>query len=139
MIDDKPLHRGIPERETGQTGPQVIHDTPGRLRLAVPHFAGSRARALACEQAVRGIPGVRRAQASPLTASLLVIYTPSSQTRAAIQECCAAWSGKASLDGRTSRCAHRYHRHAASRSLVVEVIRHILPLMFGSCPICRGK
>lgn len=85
------------------------------------------------------IPGVRHAEANPLTGSLLVLYTPSPLSRAAIQERCAEWAGELHSEGKAPRCAHRFHRDAASRSLVVEVVRHVLPLMLGSCPICRGK
>jgi hypothetical protein len=119
---------------------EVIHDTPGRLRLAVPRIVGAKARAHACEDAVRDISGVRHVQANELTGSLLVLYTPSALTREAIRQRCAAWAGECSPPPRP---AHS-HSHALGRGgrmahVVTELLPHLLPLVFGSCPICRRR
>jgi len=118
----------------------VIHDTPGRLRVAVPAVLGSRDRALACEDAVYAVPGVRQVLASPVTGNLLVLYSPSLQVKDAILQRCAAWSG---APGGSRACAHGHRAGAVAGSgaagLAAEVVRHVLPLVFGSCPICRGR
>lgn len=53
---------------------QVLHSLPGRLRLHLPGWSGSDA--CAVEARFRDIPGVRRAEVSPLTRNVLVLYDP---------------------------------------------------------------
>src|SRR5437879_5608235 len=93
---------------------EILHDTPGRLRLAVPAVLGSPARAAICAEAVRSLPAVRHAHANPLTGSLLVLYTPSIRTRESILELWPAeFDGSPASMGTgsgRSRRARRRHR-----------------------------
>src|SRR6266851_1199758 len=120
---------------------EILHDTPGRLRLAVPAVLGSPARAAVCAAAVRSLPAVHHAHANPLTGSLLVLYTPSSRARESIlelwpAECDSSPASTGTAPGR-SRRARRRHRGAMT--IPAELVRHLLPLLFGSCPFCRGR
>jgi hypothetical protein len=115
---------------------QIMHDTPGRLRLALPAILNSKARALASEDAVWDLPGVRVAHASERTANLLVLYAPSAVTREAIQQHCACWT--AGLPGQPGvRPAHRHGLRAGPLGLVMELLTHLLPLAVGGCTGCR--
>lgn len=118
---------------------QVLHDSPGRLRLALPALMGSKAQAAVCEEAVRSLPGVRLVQANPLTGNLLVIYTPAAPTREKLQEVCSVWAREPVGDVCPHGRQHGGHRkaHAGATALVAELVPHLLPLLFGSCPICR--
>ena len=72
---------------------RILHESPGRLRLALPVILNSKSRARACEDAIRNLPGVRHVHANERTASLLVLYAPSAETRAAIQDRCGRLRG----------------------------------------------
>jgi Heavy metal associated domain 2 len=114
---------------------QILHDTPGRLRLALPAIANSRSRALACEDALRSLPGIRHVQASERTSNLLVLYAPSAATREAIQQRCASCA--AQWPAPSSRPAHPHGLGAGTLSIMMELLPHLLPLAFGACPGCR--
>jgi hypothetical protein len=118
---------------------EILHDTPGRLRLALPAIVNSRSRALACEDALRSLPGVRHVQANDRTSSLLVLYAPSAAAREAIQQRCAAWASQwpAAPNRPASGHAHHHGLGAGSLSVVMELVSHLLPLAFGACPGCR--
>jgi hypothetical protein len=117
----------------------VIHDSPGRLRVAIPAMAGSAPRARACEDALRQIPGVRHVSGSNVTGNLLVVYTPSAPTRSKIEEQCAAWTEAASARVGGRQSPHGHAAGAAGLTVAAELARHLLPLVFGACPICRGR
>ena len=138
-----------------ETDVLTLHDSPGRLRLAVPGIVGSKAQAAACEAAVRALPGVQSAEASALTGSLLVRYTPTPATRTMIECWWRSWnssSGAATGDSPRSLGAPGARRLGApgavagqpARSqtrmlaVVVELLPHVLPLVLGRCPICGG-
>jgi heavy-metal-associated domain-containing protein len=120
------------------TSIQVIHDTPGRLRVAVPAITGSRTRCCACEESVRSLPGVRHVQANPRTGNLLVLYTPGALGREEIECHCASW-GTQTPSPRVPAPRNALEAQGASRFLTVaaELLPHVLPLLFGSCPSCR--
>jgi hypothetical protein len=113
----------------------ILHDTPGRLRLALPGIAGSKSRALACEEAIRALPGVRHAHASERTGNLLVLYLPSAAAREAIQQRCAAWA--AERPAPAARPAHHHGFRPGTLGVLVELLPHLLPLALGSCSGCR--
>jgi len=120
---------------------QVLHDTPGRLRLAVPAIRGSRAEAVACEKAVWLLPGVSHVQANPLTGTLLVLYTPTPRTRETIEELWRTLPEFARMPEWLS-CGHSAHGrrgHTGTVTVMTELVRHLLPVLLGSCPICRGR
>ncbi|HEV2405461.1 MAG TPA: hypothetical protein VGR88_08420, partial [Ktedonobacterales bacterium] len=54
--------------------PRVLSSTPGRVRVHAPNWSGDGPRGL--EAALRAIPGVRRAEATPATGNVLVHYDP---------------------------------------------------------------
>jgi hypothetical protein len=115
----------------------TLHDSPGRLRLAVPGMVGSKAQAAACEAAARSLPGVQSAEASALTGSLLVRYTPTPATRTVIEGWWRNWnnSAGAAAPGAAGQPARSQTRMLA---VVVELLPHVLPLVLGRCPICGG-
>jgi len=120
---------------------EILHDTPGRLRLAVPAVLGSPARAAVCAEAVRSLPAVHHAHANPLTGSLLVLYTPSSRARESIlelwpAECDGSRAPMGTAHGRSRRSRRR---HRGTVAIPAELVRHLLPLLLGACPICRGR
>ncbi|MFF0146155.1 cation-transporting P-type ATPase C [Amycolatopsis sulphurea] len=54
--------------------PQVLSDAAGRVRFHVPLLSGDASRAVAVEDAVDRVPGVRQVHAYPRTASVVVWY-----------------------------------------------------------------
>lgn len=54
--------------------PRLIHALPGRVRVHLPEWTGRGQRTL--ETRLRQVPGVRSAQANPLTGNLLVCFDP---------------------------------------------------------------
>ena len=63
--------------------PVVVSDAAGRIRVRVPWLA-SDGRAVAVEESVDTVPGVRTVHAYPRTSSVVVWYSPSRYDRAAI-------------------------------------------------------
>lgn len=120
---------------------RILHESPGRLRLALPVILNSKSRARACEDAIRNLPGVRHVHANERTASLLVLFAPSAETRTAIQDRCACWA--ASLPTPPGQPAarpdHNHRFRAGSLGIVMELLPHLLPLAFGGCPGCRVR
>jgi hypothetical protein len=55
-------------------GPRVLHRLPGRLRVHLPGWSGPGREQL--EQALALVPGVRSAQANPLTGNVLICFDP---------------------------------------------------------------
>jgi hypothetical protein len=107
---------------------QIIHDTPGRLRLAVPGAVGSKMRATDCEDALRALSGVRVARANALTGNVLVLYNPLLVTVEQIRHCCAAWVRDPTA---APRCAPEGHgnshtTHAFALEVVAVTLAHIL-------------
>ncbi len=70
--------------------PFVVSQLPGRLRLAMAGLRGSPSRALELEARLRARSGVRRADASALTGTVLVEFDPAVLTAEAILA--AAWA-----------------------------------------------
>jgi uncharacterized membrane protein YbaN (DUF454 family) len=68
-----------PAREPG-----VVHSGFGRLRVHLPHWAGTRAEDLAA--ALRGLPGVSHAEANPLTGNALLLFEPRQTSAQALLE-----------------------------------------------------
>ncbi|QFS93937.1 putative copper-exporting P-type ATPase V [Mycobacterium sp. THAF192] len=54
----------------------VVSDAAGRIRLHAPWFRGDSRRAVAIEDAVEQVTGVRAAHAYPRTASIVIWYSP---------------------------------------------------------------
>jgi len=54
--------------------PQVIHALAGRVRVHLPAWSGGERRQL--EARLRRVPGVRRAEANPVTRNVLVVFDP---------------------------------------------------------------
>ncbi len=54
----------------------VLSDAAGRIRLHAPWFRGNSRRAVAIEDAVEQVTGVRAAHAYPRTASIVIWYSP---------------------------------------------------------------
>jgi hypothetical protein len=106
----------------------IIHDTPGRLRLALPGLAGSRVRAMDCEDALRALSGVRSARANALTGNLLVSYTPSLVTVEQIEACCAAWARDPATAPRRALEHHGHGQttHAFALEAVAVMLAHVL-------------
>lgn len=57
-----------------QDKPHIVSTMPGRIRVHLPHWSGDGPRRL--EQRVRTVPGVRRAEANPLTGNILIGFDP---------------------------------------------------------------
>lgn len=53
---------------------KILHAIPGRIRIRLPRIKGDARRARQIETQVARVPGVRRAEANPLTGSLLLRY-----------------------------------------------------------------
>ena len=130
-----------------ETDVLTLHDSPGRLRLAVPGMVGSKAQAAACEAAARSLPGVQSAEASVLTGSLLVRYTPTPTTRTVIECWWRSWNSSAgAATGDSPRrfgapgaaAGHPARSQTGMLAVVVELLPHVLPLVLGRCPICGG-
>lgn len=66
--------------------PTVVSDAAGRLRLHVPWFRHDACRAVAIEDAVERIAGVRAVHAYPRTASVVVWFSPKRCERSAVLE-----------------------------------------------------
>src|SRR5690349_12420982 len=64
----------------------VLSDAAGRVRLRAPWIASRAVRAVAVEESVAKIAGVRAVHAYPRTASVVVWYSPKRADRAAIRE-----------------------------------------------------
>lgn len=62
----------------------VVSDAAGRMRLQAPWFRNDSARAVAIEDAVEQVPGVRAVHAYPRTASVVVWYSPKRCDRAEV-------------------------------------------------------
>src|SRR5437660_7673606 len=113
---------------------QILHDTPGRLRLDVPAIRGSKLQATACEKAVWLLPGVSHVHANPLTGTVLVLYTPTPQTRETIEDLWRTLPEFAQMPEWLS-CGHPAHGrrgHAGAVTVVTELVRHLLPVLLGS-------
>ncbi len=54
--------------------PRLMHALPGRMRVHLPEWSGDGQRAL--ETRLRQVPGVRSAQANPLTGNVLIQFDP---------------------------------------------------------------
>ncbi|ORW90208.1 copper-transporting ATPase [Mycobacterium sp. IEC1808] len=63
---------------------QLISDAAGRMRVAVEWVRANSRRAVAVEEAVAKVPGVRAVHAYPRTGSVVVWYSPRRADRAAI-------------------------------------------------------
>jgi hypothetical protein len=55
---------------------ELLHATPGRIRLRLPEMKGDPAKAREVEQQVAGLKLARRIEANPVTGSILVTYDP---------------------------------------------------------------
>ena len=64
----------------------VVSDAAGRMRLLAPWFRNDSPRAVAIEDAIEKVPGVRAVHAYPRTASIVVWYSPKRCERAAVFE-----------------------------------------------------
>jgi hypothetical protein len=60
--------------ERDERSVQVVHASPGRLRLRVPRGALSNGALHDAERTLTGLPGVREVRPNPLASSLLVRY-----------------------------------------------------------------
>ncbi len=52
----------------------LLHELPGRLRISEPAIKAHPARAAALAAELRGLPGVTRASANPVTGSVVVEF-----------------------------------------------------------------
>lgn len=68
----------------------VVSDAAGRIRLAAPWFRNDPVRAVAIEDAVDQVPGVRAVHAYPRTGSIVVWYSPRRCDRDAVTAAVAA-------------------------------------------------
>src|SRR5437764_145137 len=59
--------------------PQILHVLPGRLRVHLPGWSGNGRHLL--EARLCRLPGVRRAEANPLTRNLLLCFDPQQTTQ----------------------------------------------------------
>ena len=73
----------------------VVSDAAGRMRLQAPWFRQDSARAVAIEDAVEQVPGVRAVHAYPRTASVVVWYSPKRCDRTAVLAAIEAAAGVA--------------------------------------------
>ena len=64
--------------------PTVVSDAAGRVRFTTPWLRGRVALAVAVEDALDAVPGVRQAHAHPRTGAVVVWYDPASDARAAL-------------------------------------------------------
>jgi uncharacterized membrane protein YbaN (DUF454 family) len=80
----------VPQTPDNGTGPaptrepSVVHTSHGRLRVHLPHWAGTGG-----EQIVAGVcrlPGVTSAEANPLTGNVLILFEPRQMSVAALLE-----------------------------------------------------
>jgi hypothetical protein len=55
---------------------ELLHATPGRIRLRIPEMKGDPAKAREVEQQVAGLKLACRIEANPVTGSILVTYDP---------------------------------------------------------------
>ncbi|GAC1647554.1 MAG: hypothetical protein NVS4B8_20310 [Herpetosiphon sp.] len=62
--------------------PEVVHETPGRVRVHLPTWPGAGQRAM--EMELRQLGGVQRAQANPMTSNVLIQYDPKQVTQQTI-------------------------------------------------------
>src|SRR5690348_4176571 len=62
----------------------VVSDAAGRIRLRADWFRGDTRRAVAIEDAVEQVPGVRAVHAYPRTASIVVWYSPKRCDKASV-------------------------------------------------------
>lgn len=65
---------------------RIVSDAAGRMRLAAPWLRNDALRAVAIEDGVETVPGVRAVHAYPRTASVVVWYSPKRCDRKAIVE-----------------------------------------------------
>ncbi|WP_308161845.1 heavy metal translocating P-type ATPase [Mycolicibacterium goodii] len=85
----------------------VVSDAAGRMRVHAPWFRGDAVRAVAIEQAVDQVPGVRAVHAYPRTGSVVVWYSPRRCDRDAVRSAITAAAGVARhlVPGRSPRSA----------------------------------
>jgi calcium-translocating P-type ATPase len=62
--------------------PQVLHAVPGRLRVHLPGWSGGGAHLI--ERRLRRLPGVRRAEANPLTGNVLAVFDARAVSRESV-------------------------------------------------------
>src|SRR5215467_13924848 len=67
---------------TSTDQPRIRSATPGRIRVHLPAWSGRGPREL--ERHLRHLPGVRRAEANPLTRSVLVLFDPRESSQQAV-------------------------------------------------------
>lgn len=53
---------------------ELLHATPGRIRLRIPEVKSNPALAREIQKQISGFKGVRRVEANPITGSVLVLY-----------------------------------------------------------------
>ncbi|NLG56180.1 MAG: cation-translocating P-type ATPase, partial [Rhodococcus sp.] len=70
--------------------PEVISDAAGRVRFRVPQLRGSAARAVAIEDGLLAVSGVRAAHAYPRTGAVVVWYSRGKTARAEVAQAIAA-------------------------------------------------
>jgi Heavy metal associated domain 2 len=58
----------------GRGGVELLHATPGRIRLRIPEVKSNPALAREIQEQISGYRGVRRVEANPITGSVLVLY-----------------------------------------------------------------
>src|SRR5512135_2237136 len=58
----------------GRGGVELLHATPGRIRLRIPEVKSNPALAREIQKQISGYEGVRRVEANPITGSILVLY-----------------------------------------------------------------
>lgn len=84
--DTRPIAVPLPERVAEPTELVVLADAAGRVRLRGAWLVGSAGRAVAVEDAVGRLPGVRAVQAFPRTGSVVVWYRPDDHDRGRLIE-----------------------------------------------------
>jgi hypothetical protein len=106
----RPLHPAATDGSAASTQDvtcQVLSDAAGRMRLKVPLMRGSAARAVAIEQSVDFVFGVRAVHSYPRTGAVLIWYKPGAcehrHLLAAIRS--AAAVGRTELASRAPRSA----------------------------------
>lgn len=94
--------RAMSAASTSMAEPRLLHALAGRARIHVPAWSGAPAAALDAQ--LRRLPGVRSAQANPLTGNVLVRFDPAAATAQTILEAVRALGS--SLGGGSGRRPH---------------------------------
>ena len=115
---------------------RVVHDIPGRLRLAVAALRGDRARAEAAGMELGRRAAARRVEVNPLTGSIVIEHAPDAAARAAVLRALeglgcvlVAAPARAPADERGTAALDRATRVAAAAALDWVIERAVLGML----------